>query len=83
MKLSLTSLALAGLLVAGSASAMITSAPVTGVVGLSGATVNYTIENGVVTLFGDVDSGIESALVQAHVAKFEGVEKVKNLITVN
>ncbi len=83
MKKTFAALALVGLLTAGTASAMGTSASVNGVVGLSSATVNYSLDDGVATLFGNVDSGVESALAQAHVEKLDGVEHVRNLITVN
>jgi len=83
MKTTIATLTLAGALFAGSASAMITSGPVNGVVGISSASLNYTVDEGVATLYGDVDSGVESALAQAHVEKLQGVNKVINLISVN
>ena len=83
MKNSFTAITLVTALFAGSASAMVTSAPLSSVVGLSGVGVNYTIDDGVAMLFGHVDSGIEAALAQSHIEKMEGVDKVINLITVN
>ena len=83
MKTSFAALTLVTALFAGSASAMIPASPLNGVVGLSGVGVNYTIDDGVATLFGHVDSGIEAALAQSHIEKAEGVDKVINLITTN
>ena len=45
------------------------------------ANLNLQIENGVATLFGNVDSSSERILAERLVAGMDGVEKVHNLLT--
>lgn len=86
-KKSLTSVVLAGALSIGTASAMGLSQgtqPLTSIVGISSASISVNVnDNGVATLFGNADSRSEAALAESHVAKFDGVEKIINLISYN
>lgn len=50
--------------------------------GVSGG-VNLILNNGVATLTGDVDSGIERHLAAQYAAKIDGVDRVINLLTSN
>ncbi len=80
---TLAALAIASAFSFGNAHAMIKSTmPVYSVNGVSSASLTVTVDNGIATLFGSVDSGIESALAESHVAKLDGVEKVINQIQV-
>ena len=49
--------------------------------GATGTNINVKIDNGVATLFGQADSGIDRKIAERHVAKLEGVNKVINLVT--
>jgi mevalonate kinase len=88
MKLSksIAALAIAGALSIGTASAMGLSSgtqPLDSIVGVSSASISVNLTDGVATLFGNVESGAESALAANHVEKIEGVDRVINLITHN
>ncbi len=50
--------------------------------GISGG-VQLTLNNGIATLTGDVDSGIERHLAARHAAGLDGVDRVINLLTSN
>ncbi len=54
----------------------------TSVPGVSGG-VNLILNNGVATLTGDVDSGIERHLAARYAANLDGVDRVINLLTSN
>jgi len=47
----------------------------------SSANVNIKIENGVATLWGNVDSSFDRAQAGRAAAKLEGVKKVRNLLS--
>jgi len=51
--------------------------------GVVSPSVNLTINDGVATLFGTVDSAPDRAFAEQHVAQMEGVQKVINLISYN
>ena len=53
------------------------------VIGVSSATLSVNLDDGVATLFGNAESGAESALAASHVAKLYGVDRVINLISHN
>ena len=81
---TIAALALAGALSIGTASAMgldTGTKPLGSVVGVNGPSVSVNIEDGVATLFGNVESNIESHLAQSHVESIDGVDRVINLIT--
>ena len=83
---TLAALAITGALSIGTASAMGLNAgtqPLDSVIGVSSANLSVSLNDGVATLFGNAESGAESALAASHVAKIDGVERVINLITYN
>lgn len=84
---TLATLIVVALMSAGSASAALMlkngTSSLYSVEGVSSANLSVTLRNGVATLSGDVDSGVESALAADHVADMEGVTEVVNLISVN
>ncbi len=83
---TLAALAITGALSIGTASAMGLNAgtqPLDSIVGVSSASISVNLDNGVATLFGNAESGAESALAAHHVAKIDGVDRVINLITHN
>jgi len=47
----------------------------------SSTNVNIRIDNGVATLWGNVESGLDRVLVERQAKKIEGVHCVRNLIT--
>jgi len=47
----------------------------------SSTNVRITIENGVATLFGNVESSFDRDLVARQAKKIEGVERINNLLT--
>jgi len=47
----------------------------------SSANVRVQVENGVATIFGNVESGFDKQLVAQQAKKIEGVERVRNLLT--
>lgn len=49
--------------------------------GVTAANVNYTVDNGVATLFGSVESKSESKMAERYIAQLDGVDRVINLIT--
>jgi len=49
--------------------------------GVTSPNVNVTVQEGVATLFGVVDTHSERKLAERHVAKLEGVDRVINLVT--
>jgi len=51
--------------------------------GVSSTDLNVRIDNGVATIFGNVDSGVEEALAKNYVEDLDGVDKVIDLITHN
>jgi len=61
---------------ASNAHAMKHSSTLIGVVGIS-SPVNYTVNNGVGTLTGDVDSHVEAALAVAALQKVQGVDRFR------
>ena len=67
-----------GTMAMGTASAITLDAP-----GVTSASVNVSVKNGVATLFGTVDSSFERAKAERHIAKMDGVDKVINLISYN
>jgi len=70
---------IAGTFAMGSASALtLNSIP-----GVTGANLQVQVVDGVATIFGNVDSGIERHLARAYVEKLDNVEKVINLVTFN
>ena len=70
-------LLIAGTLMAGTASAMTLD-------GVSSATdLNVTVSNGVATLYGHVDNSFERVLAEVAAEDIEGVEIVRNLVTVS
>ena len=83
---TLAALAITGALSIGTASAMGLDAgtqSLNSVIGVSSASISVNLDDGVATLFGNAESGAESALAASHVAKLDGVERVINLITYN
>ncbi len=46
----------------------------------SSTNLNVTVNNGVATLFGNVDSQFESVQAERAAAKIDGVESVRNLL---
>lgn len=83
---TIAALALTGALSIGTASAMGLDSgtqSLDSVIGVNSASLSYTVQDGVATLFGNVDSSIESSLAKSHVAKIEGVDRVINLVTYN
>ena len=83
---TLTAVILAGMMTAGTASAMGLSQgtqPLTSIVGVSSAAISINVDGDVATLFGNVESGSEAALAASHVSKLDGIDKVINLITYN
>ena len=83
---TLAALAITGALSIGTASAMGLNAgtqSLDSVIGVSSANLSVSLNDGVATLFGNAESGAESALAASHVAKIDGVERVLNLITYN
>jgi len=68
----------------GTASAMTShTAPLTGAVGVSGAELNVRVEEGIATLFGNVDSHIEVQLAKNYLNSMQGIHKVIDQVTVN
>lgn len=55
----------------------------TSINGVSSVDISVTVKDGVATLFGSVDAGMESVLVANYVSEMNGVDKVVNLISVN
>ncbi len=53
------------------------------VVGVSSTSVRFYLDEGLATIWGDVDSGVESAIAQRKVLHLDGVDKVINRITVH
>ena len=49
----------------------------------SSTNVNYTIEDGVATIYGTVDSNMEKTMVGYNAADLEGVDEVRNLLFVS
>lgn len=84
-KTTITSLLLVSALSIGTASAMTErhTTPLSGAIGISSVDLRVTVEDGVATIFGNVDSGAESGLATQYVAGMDGVAKVINLISVN
>lgn len=83
---TVAALVVAGFMSVGSASAMMLdngNSPLNSVDGVSSANLTVNFKNGVATVFGDVDSGVESALAANYVADMDGVTRVVNLISVN
>ena len=83
---TIAALAITGALSVGTASAMGLDAgtrSLNSVIGVSSASLSVNLDDGVATLFGNVESGAEAALAASHVAKLDGVEQVINLITYN
>ena len=78
MKTKLYTIALAlPLMAAGSAfGSVITDAT-------SSTNVHYTIEDGVATIYGTVDSNMEKTVVGNNAADLEGVDEVRNLLSVS
>lgn len=75
----IASIVIAGAMFAGTASA---AAP--GLNKLTSSTnVNLTVKDGVATLFGSVDSGLERKLIASAAAKLDGVDSVRNLVTLS
>lgn len=62
----------------GSASAITISAP-----GVNSPNLEVSINNGVATLFGNAESGIELKLAERELEKTEGVNRVINIATFN
>lgn len=81
-KATIAALLIAGTMTAGTASAMLTSstAPLTGIVGVTASDISVRVDEGVATLFGTVESISDKAAAQRHVANLEGVDQVINLI---
>ena len=77
-KSAIATIMLVGTMAIGTASAITLDAP-----GVTSASVNVTVKDGVATLFGTVESGFERAQAERHVAKLDGVDKVINLIGYN
>ncbi len=83
-KKTLAAFAVVSALSFGNAYAMNTSSmAINSVVGVNSADLQVRITDGVATLFGNVESGSESAIAQAYVEQLDGVEKVFNQILVN
>ena len=79
-------LALTGALSIGTASAMGLDSgtkPLGSVIGVNAPNVSVKIDDGVATLFGNVESFSEASLAQAHVENIDGVDRVINLVTYN
>ena len=77
-------LAIAGAMSFGNAFAMNTrSMSVDSVVGVNSADLRITVDGGVATLFGNVESGAESALAKAYVKNLDGIDNVINQILIN
>ena len=83
---TLAALAITGALSISTASAMGLDAgtqSLNSVIGVSSASISVNLDDGVATLFGNAESGAESALTASHVAKLDCVERVINLLTYN
>jgi hypothetical protein len=83
---TLAAVALTGVLSIGTASAMGLSngiQPLTSITGVSSTNVKVEFDGSVATLYGFVDSNIESSLAAAHVANLDGVDRVINRIVQN
>ena len=83
---TIAALAITGALSIGSASAMGLNAgtkPLDTIVGISSPSVYVKIDDGVATLFGNVESSFDSNLAENHVENIEGVDRVINLVTYN
>lgn len=50
---------------------------------ISNSTMAYCIKNGVATLYGHADSGIDKAQAARYVAALDGVDRVINLVSHN
>lgn len=80
---TVTALLLTGAFTAGTASAMRLDVGVKSLISIAGVNstnLKYKVDDGVATLFGTVDSTVESTLAAAHVEKMEGVDRVINRI---
>jgi len=77
MKKLLSALAITGML-SGSAIAMQSSNTIFGVIGVGSTNLEYRLDNGTATLTGSTENHGESALVESHVQKMEGVDRVIN-----
>lgn len=53
------------------------------VVGVSSTNLSYHLDQGVVTVMGQVDSGIESAIVEEYLNTMDNVDEVVNRIIVD
>lgn len=84
-KTTVASLLLIGSMSIGTASAMTGShtTHLATVIGVSSVDLRVTVEDGVATLFGNVDSGAELSQAKRYVASLDGIDKVINHITVN
>ncbi len=83
---TLAALAITGALSIGTASAMGLDAgtkALNSVVGVSSATLQVTVNDGVATLFGTTESGAEAAIAANQVSQMDGVDQVINLVTWN
>ena len=81
-----TAIALTGALSIGTASAMGLDSgikPLASVVGVSAPSVSVNIQDGVATLFGNVESNSEAQLAKTYVENIDGVDRVINLVTFN
>ena len=76
MKKLIATAVLASAFVAGTAFA----APLDGFAG-SSVNVNVAVDNGIATLTGHVESNLDRSMAAQGAAKLEGVEEVRNLIT--
>jgi len=75
-----TKTAIATVLVLGSFGAA-NAATLDSIPGVTSPSVNVNVNDGVATLFGQVDTASERKLAERHVAKLEGVDRVINLVT--
>ena len=83
---ALTAIALTGALSIGTASAMGLASgtkPLASVLGGSAPSVSVNIQDGVATLFGNVESNSEAQLAKTYVQNIYGVDRVIKLVTFN
>ena len=50
---------------------------------IGSSNITYCVENGVATIYGHAESGMDKAHAARHVAALEGVDRIINLVTYN
>ena len=83
MKLLKNSLIGATLLAGAAAMGTASAITLDSIPGVTGGSLKVSVDNGVATLFGNADSGIERELAKAYIEKMDNVERVIDLVTFN